>query len=188
MDAEFVAHAREDIPWLLNHVDALTQRLQAREAELAQVKAERPELLRNIFTKDADVTHLQAQLTTAQEEIAKLTALTKPAEGVWYCEACGHGQDHTWNRCAQCLRAKRPEHEAFQQAHETLQAEHAALHQRIEQLATALRSLRNEARGLLAWRDPLMEAAGITNIRCLERRCDEADAALLPVGEPPCAR
>lgn len=33
-DAEFIAHAREDIPYLLAEIDTLSSRLQAREAEL----------------------------------------------------------------------------------------------------------------------------------------------------------
>ena len=49
----------------------------------------------------------------------------------------------------------------------------------IERLREALTSLRNECRGLLgAFRVELMTATSVTNVRVLERKVAEADAAL----------
>jgi hypothetical protein len=44
------------------------------------------------------------------------------------------------------------------------------------ELLEALKSLTNEARGFLSMADP--EAHGQTNLRCLDRRIDEAEAAV----------
>lgn len=60
-----------------------------------------------------------------------------------------------------------------------LRDRNAALEAEHQQGQAALRSLRNEVAGLLgAWWNDLVEAIGITNVRCLERRRDEADALL----------
>ncbi len=56
------------------------------------------------------------------------------------------------------------------------------LRAQVQQLREALESLRNEAKGFLSMAS--VEHHGATNIRCMERRIEQAYAALSPKDKP----
>ncbi len=66
-----------------------------------------------------------------------------------------------------------------------LQAENATLRAEQTRLREALQSLRNEVAGSLgAWENHLAQLIGVTNVRCLQRKVEEADAALSSTPTP----
>ncbi len=70
-------------------------------------------------------------------------------------------------------------------AYEAVVAERDALRTEQTRLREALESLRNEVAGSLgAWENHLAQLIGVTNVRCLQRKVEEADAALSSTPTP----
>lgn len=94
-DAQFIAHARSDVPYLLAALDAMTRRAEAAERRLAEVQKRSEHDLRQERERRESLerrhTNLQEQQRTQIEKGRRLEVELDALLRVWCSGSCGTG-------------------------------------------------------------------------------------------------